>query len=84
MGGNIDYNPYYINIHMIGESLYLLELYLSRNIYTITKSNNKNQKNSIFDLWDFNYKYNSNIELQIKEAFNKYENNMKPLRNYKY
>jgi len=75
MGGNIDYNPYYINIHMIGESLYLLELYLSRNICTITKSNNKEQKNSIFDLWDFNYKYNSNIELQIEEAFNKYENN---------
>ena len=29
MGGNIDYNPYYLNIHMVGESLYLLELYLT-------------------------------------------------------
>jgi len=36
MGGNISNNPYYLNIHMIGESLYLLELYLSRNIHTIT------------------------------------------------
>ena len=40
MGGNIDINSYYLNIHMIGESLYLLELYLSRNIYTITKQDN--------------------------------------------
>jgi hypothetical protein len=75
MGGNIDINPYYLNIQMIGESLYLLELYLSRNIYTITKQNNKKQPNSIYNLWDFNYKYNSNIELQIEEAFKKYEDN---------
>ena len=71
MGGNIDINPYYLSIHMIGESLYLLKLYLSRNIYTITKQINKNQSNSIFDLWEFYYKYNSIIELQIEEAFNK-------------
>ena len=75
MGGNIDYNPYYLNIHMVGESLYLLELYLTRNIYTMIKTSNKNQINSIFNSWDFNYKYNSNIELQIEEAFNKYEEN---------
>ena len=75
MGGNIDTNPYYLNIHMIGESLYLLELYLSRKIYTITKSTNINQANSIFNSWDFNYKFNSNIDLQIEEAFNKYKEN---------
>ena len=75
MGGNIDNNPYYLNINMIGESLYLLELYLTRNIYTITKSSNKNQPNSIFNSWDFYYKYNSKIELQIEEAFKKYEDN---------
>ena len=75
MGGNIDINPYYLNIHMIGESLYLLELYLSRNIYTITKQDNKNQPNSIFNSWDFIYKYNSKIEIQIEEVFKKYEDN---------
>ena len=75
MGGNIDINPYYLNIHMIGESLYLLELYLTRNIYTVTKSSNKNQINSIYNAWDYYYKYNSSIELQIKEAFKKYEDN---------
>ena len=68
-------NPHYLNIHMIGESLYLLELYLSRNIYTVSNSINKKKAKSIFDSWDFNYKYNSNIELQIEEAFKKYENN---------
>ena len=75
MGGNIDINPYYLNLHMIGESLYLLKLYLTRNIYTVTKSSNKNQPNSIYNAWDFYYKYNSNIELQIEEAFKKYEDN---------
>ena len=75
MKGNFANNPHYLNIHMIGESLYLLELYLSRNIYTVTNSNNKKQIKSIFDLWDFNYKYNSDIEFQIEEAFNKYEKN---------
>ena len=75
MGGNIDINPYYLNLHMIGESLYLLKLYLTRNIYTVTKSSNKNQINSIYNTWDYNYKYNSNIELQIEEAFKKYEDN---------
>ena len=75
MKGNFVNNPHYLNIHMIGESLYLLELYLSRNIYTVSNSINKKKAKSIFDSWDFNYKYNSNIELQIEEAFKKYENN---------
>jgi len=45
MKGNFVNNPHYLNIHMIGESLYLLELYLSRNIYTVSNSINKKKQN---------------------------------------
>ena len=47
MKGKFVNNPYYLNIHMIGESLYLLELYLSRNIYTVSNSINK-KKQSLY------------------------------------
>ena len=47
MGGNIQTN-YELNINMIGESLYFLYIYLTRNVYTTTISTNKKEKNSIF------------------------------------
>ena len=75
MGGNISPNNYHLNINMIGENLYLLNLYLTRNIYTETKTINKKEKISIFDFWDFNYNFNTPIDEQIEYSFNIYEKN---------
>ena len=75
MGGNIAPSNYHLNINMIGENLYLLNLNLSRNIYTETKAINKKEKISIFDFWDFNYKFNTPIYEKIKYLFNIYEKN---------
>ena len=77
MGGSISPSDYHLNINMIGENLYLLNLYLTRNIYTKTKSINKKKIISIFDFWDFNYKFNTPIDKQIEYAFNIYEKNKK-------
>ena len=75
MGGNLETNNYGLNINMIGDSLYLLYIYLTRNIYTNIKSIDKKDKKSIFDCWDFNYQFNSPIDNQIENAFKIYENN---------
>ena len=75
MGGNNDKEPPKLNISMIGESLYLFYLYISRNIYT--KSKEKQQNNQIFDYCNFNYEFNSPIEDQINNIFKIYHNNKK-------
>jgi GTP-binding protein EngB required for normal cell division len=75
MGGNVDSSNYYLNINMIGEDLYLFYLYLCKNIYTERKADDIKEKNSIFDFWDFNYKYNTPIEQQINYVFSIYEKN---------
>ena len=75
MGGNIDSNNYALNINMIGESMYFLYLYLTKNIYTKTKTKDKKDKKSLIDFWDFNYELNSPIEMQIEKVFKIYENN---------
>ena len=49
MGGNIDSSNYALNINMIGESMYFLYLYLTKNIYTKTKSKDKKEQKSIVD-----------------------------------
>ena len=75
MGGNIDSSNYALNINMIGESMYFLYLYLTKNIYTKTKSKDIKDKKSIIDFWDFDYKLNSPIETQLENVFKIYENN---------
>ena len=75
MGGNLSQNQFGLNINMIGDSLYFLYIYLTRNIYTKTKSNDKKEKHSIFDCWDFNYEFNSPVDDQIENAFKIYEKN---------
>ena len=75
MGGNIDPSNYALNINMIGENMFLLNLYLTKKIYTIVNSRDKKEKKSIFDFWDFNYKYNIPIDKQIQYIFNIYKEN---------
>ena len=75
MGGNVESNNYGLNINMIGESLYLLYIYLTRNIYTETKSIDRKEKKSIYDFWDFNYQFNSPNCEQIENIFKIYEIN---------
>ena len=75
MKGNLENNEFGLKINMIGESMYLLNIYLTRNIFTKTNSVDKKQKNLIFDFWDFDYKFNSPIQEQIKYVFRKYEEN---------
>ena len=75
MGGNFDFSNYALNINMIGEDLYLFYLYLTRNIYTERKAIDIKQKKSIFDCWDFHYKYNTPIDNQINNIFSIYEMN---------
>ena len=75
MGGNLETNDFGLKINMIGESMHLLYLYLTRNIFSETKSVDKMQKNSIFDFWDFEYKLNLTVEEQIKYVFKKYTKN---------
>ena len=77
MGGNIDSNDYALNINMIGKSMYLLYLYLTKNIYTKTSSKDKDNKKSIRDFWDFNYELNIPIENQIENIFKVYEDHKK-------
>ena len=73
MGGS--QSNYTLKINMIGENMFLLNLYLTRNIYTQKESTNKTEKKSIFDFWDFNYKFNTPIDQQIEYAFNIYRKN---------
>ena len=73
MGNSINEDKYGMKIKMAGESLYLLHLYLSRSIYTITKSSDKKEKKDIFDFWDSNYKFNMSFEKQVEEIFNYYK-----------
>ena len=47
MGGNLETNDFGLKINMIGESMHLLYLYLTRNIFSETKSVDKKQKNTI-------------------------------------
>jgi GTP-binding protein EngB required for normal cell division len=75
MGGNIDSNNYDLNINMIGENMYLLYLFLTKSIYTDRKSIDVKEKKSIFDYWNFNYKFNTPIEQQIKYVFSIYTKN---------
>ena len=73
MGGTQN-NPenFKLHIYMIGESLYNLNLYLTKNIYTITKAIDKKDKQSIYDFWDFTYYFNKSFEYQTKKAFEYY------------
>ena len=75
MGGNIDPSNYALKVNMIGENLFLLNLYLTSNIYTQRESINKIEKKSIFDFWDFNYNFNIPIDQQIEYVFNIYKEN---------
>ena len=75
MGQNLESNNYGLNVNMVGESLYLLSIYLTRNIYTKTKSIDIKEKKSIFDYWDFNYEFNLPIDKQIENVFKIYERN---------
>ena len=77
MGGSTSANNYGLNINMIGESMYLLNLYLSRNIYTKIQSKDKKEKKTIRDFWNFNYLYNSTIDSQIESVFKIYNQNKK-------
>ena len=73
MGGS--QSNYTLKINMIGENMFLLNLYLTRNIYTQRESINKTEKKSIFDFWDFNYNFNTPIDQQIEYVFNIYKKN---------
>ena len=75
MGGNIDQNDYALNINMIGENMYLLHLCLTGSIYTDRKAIDVKEKKSIFDYWNFNYKFNIPIEQQINHVFLIYKQN---------
>ena len=77
MGGNIESSNFGLNVNMIGESLYFLNLYLTKSIYTKTKSTDKKIKKSIIDFWNFNYELNSSIQNQIDKVFQIYEDNKK-------
>ncbi len=73
MGNSTNEDKYGMKIRMAGESLYLFHLYLSRSIYTITKSSDKKEKKEIFDFWDSNYKFNMPFEKQVEEIFEYYK-----------
>ena len=73
MGNSSNEDKYGMKIRMAGESLYLFHLYLSKSIYTITKSSDKKEKKDIFDFWDSNYKFNMPFEKQIEEIFEYYK-----------
>ena len=73
MGGNLESNNFGLNINMIGDSLYFLYIYFTRNIYTKTISKDKKEKQSIFYFWNYNYAFNSPIDNQIENAFKIYE-----------
>ena len=75
MGQNLESNNYGLNVNMVGESLYLLSIYLTRNIYTKTKSIDIKEKKTIIDYWDFNYEFNLPIDKQIENVFKIYERN---------
>ena len=72
--GNNQNNPenYKLHIYMIGESLYTLNLHLTKNIYTISKATDKTEKNSIYDYWDYTYYFNRSFEYQTQKAFEHY------------
>ena len=73
MGNSLE-QSYYMNVNIIGESMYLFYLYLTRNIYTNTISSDKKEKKIISDYWDFHYKFNQPVEYQIEEVLNKCKN----------
>ena len=75
MGGDIKNNPYGLNINFIGESMFFLNLYFSRNIYTITNSSKNTKPKSIYDLWNYSYKKKDPISQQIQDVFKIYETN---------
>ena len=75
MGGDIKNNPYGLNINFIGESMFFLNLYFSRNIYTITNSSKNTKPKSIYDLWNYSYKKKVPISQQIQDVFKIYETN---------
>lgn len=72
MGSESEKEDSDINISMIGESLYLFKLYLSRNIFLVSKSN---KKNSIFDFFNYKCFLGSPIDDQIKNVFGIYQKN---------
>ena len=73
MGGSAEKPNPGLNISFIGESLYLFQLYISRNIYT--KSKEKSQKNNIFDFCNFYYDFTLPIDDQVKNIFDIYQKN---------
>ena len=75
MGGNLDPNNFFLNINMIGENMYLLYLFLTQSIYTDRKAIDVTKKKSIFDFWNFHYKFNTPIYQQINYVFDIYLNN---------
>ena len=72
--GNSPEQSYYMNVNIIGESMYLFYLYLTRNIYTDTISSDKKEKKIITDYWDFHYNFNQPVEDQIEEVLNRCKN----------
>ena len=72
MGNESNGQNYYLNINIIGESMYLFYLYLTKNIYTVTKASDKKEKKTLIDFWDIHYSLNKLFEYQINEAFKKY------------
>ena len=73
MGGTTINDSYNMKIKMAGESLYMLNLFLSRNIYTITTISNKKNKKDIFDFWEYYYKFNTPFYQQIDDIFEYYK-----------
>lgn len=72
MGNDSINQRYYMNINIIGDSMYLFYLYLTKNIYTTTKASDKKEKKTLIDFWDIHYSFNKLFEYQINEAFKKY------------
>ena len=71
MGNSSINSKYYMDISIIGESIYLFYLYLTRNIYIDTKAFDKKEKKTLIDYWDFHYSFNQTIQYRINEAIGK-------------
>ena len=72
MGNDSNGQNYYLNINIVGESMSLFYLYLTRNIHITTKASDKKEKKTLIDFWDIHYSFNRLFEYQINEAFQKY------------
>ena len=72
MGNSSNEQSYYLNINIIGESMYLFYLYLTRNIHITTKTSDKKEKKTLIDFWDIHYKLNKSFKEQIKQPFEQY------------